>query len=454
VLEPNIEIKNLKERIVGIDVSSVLQAKKQSKLFSKESDGQTVGFGVFLARVSGWLFTKPLYLFSWLLNIILKAEKILLFLRVDTLQLFYWGRGNVFAIFVQAIFLFIFAIVGFMFIVGNTDIRIAKEYGIKSVTPIYAATKKDVIIESGSLTTLLPKALKRLDTADYVVTYADTLEDDTLAAIAEKWDITADSIRWANNFSKKYQPKSGKTIKIPPISGSYYTVQENENLEIIAARNNIDQATVAEVNFLAPPYKLKKGDKILLPGIAPRKPKPKKKVYAQVGFNLKGGGGSYTPPNTGTFLDWPVIGGNGGEVSRCFYGAAHNGIDINPRGTGNANPTLVAAAPGRVTYAGVHCSPGMPYKSVCGGYAWVVEIDHGNGYSTIYGHMQANSVMVRAGQAVERKQPIGKMGATGTVFGNPGTHVHFQVNSSGFLGVSRLRAANPAPLLFKPHGCR
>lgn len=445
------------ENIVGKDISSVLTSKRHSSLFSRDlaKKHYNFGFRLFFAQLLGWFITKPLLAVSWVLNLVISIQKMVLVLRTDTLQLFYWGRGSAFAIFTQAIGLFIILIIGFSLVVGNIGEEIANEYGITSIEHVAASASNDIATESGSLTTALPKELKRLDTVEYTVTYSDTLEENILESLAADWDVSADSIRWANNYNKTFQPKVGTVVKIPPISGSYYTVQKDENLEIISSRFKIDQATLAEVNFLPEPYKLTAGQQILLPGIAPQLPVVAKKIKntkKSTGFNNYGGSnGSYTPPTGPTFLDWPVIGGNGGQISRCY--SVHDGIDVNPLGTGSSNPTVVAAAPGRVTYAGVHCTPGMPYKTVCGGFAWVVEIDHGNGFSTVYGHLQSNTIMVRAGDAVQRKQPIGKMGATGTVFGNPGTHLHFQLNHGGFLGKSGLRPVNPAPYLFNRHGC-
>jgi murein DD-endopeptidase MepM/ murein hydrolase activator NlpD len=446
----------LSDQFIGTDVNSLLHAKKQSMLFSKVSASEDVGVVLFFSQLLGWLVSRILAIFSFFLDIILWVEKALINLREDTLQLFYWGRGNVFALFAQAIGLFVAITVGFAWLVGQglgSTIDAATTTGSDSL--VFATSMEDVVVESGSLTTLLPKELKRIDVEEYVVTYSDTIGGKTLDNIAEKWDITADSIRWANNYSKTYQPKPGTVVKIPPISGSYYTVQPGENLEIISARFKIDQATIAEINFLPEPYTLKSGQQVLLPGIGPQVvvKKVTKKTYTSSFNNSAKNNGEYTPPAGPKFLSWPVA-NNGGSMSRCWLGQYyHDGIDINPLGSGSSNPTIVASAPGRVTYAGVHCTPGMSYRTVCGGYAWVVEIDHGNGFSTMYGHLKANSLMVRAGDAVQRGQAIAKMGATGTVFGNPGTHLHYQLNHGGFLNKSKLRPVNPGPYMINPKFC-
>lgn len=77
------------------------------------------------------------------------------------------------------------------------------------------------------------------------------------------------------------------------------------------------------------------------------------------------------------------------------------------------------------------------------GYGNHVVIDHGNGYATIYGHMQ--SVSVKPGDTVTATQKIGEAGATGNVSSPTAAHIHFEVRefSGGELG----KAVNPESLL-------
>lgn len=117
-------------------------------------------------------------------------------------------------------------------------------------------------------------------------------------------------------------------------------------------------------------------------------------------------------------LRWPAIGAT--SVSspygkRDFGDGWHAGIDIVRPG-GSMGCTVVAAAAGTVTYAGWYNS---------GGYT--VMIDHGNGMTTMYCHMQ-NTLKVRSGQKVARGQAIGNIGATGYV---TGPHLHFEVKING-----------------------
>ncbi len=89
----------------------------------------------------------------------------------------------------------------------------------------------------------------------------------------------------------------------------------------------------------------------------------------------------------------------------------HEGIDIvAPAGT-----PIRAAAAGRVRFTG--------YKS---GYGKLVEIDHGFGYVTVYGHCQ--TIKVSNGQKVTRGDIIATVGRTGSATGN---HLHYAIKVSG-----------------------
>jgi murein DD-endopeptidase MepM/ murein hydrolase activator NlpD len=91
--------------------------------------------------------------------------------------------------------------------------------------------------------------------------------------------------------------------------------------------------------------------------------------------------------------------------------ANHTGIDY----AGAAGSRALAAAKGRVIYA-----------SYNGAYGRVVDIDHGNGFVTRYGHL--SRILVRRGASVARGQPIGIQGSTGRSTGN---HLHFEVRYNG-----------------------
>lgn len=102
-----------------------------------------------------------------------------------------------------------------------------------------------------------------------------------------------------------------------------------------------------------------------------------------------------------------------GERQDPFNGhqAFHKGIDFAaPRGS-----DVVAVAAGVVTFAGEKV-----------GYGTLVEVNHGNGLITRYGHNQ--SVAVGVGHTVARGDTLAYVGSTGR---STGPHVHFEVLKNG-----------------------
>ena len=101
--------------------------------------------------------------------------------------------------------------------------------------------------------------------------------------------------------------------------------------------------------------------------------------------------------------------------------AMHPGIDL----AGSYGTPIYATADGTVLRAGWNS----------GGYGNLVEIDHGRGITTRYGHMSA--ILVSPGQHIVRGQQVGRVGSTGRSTGN---HLHYEVRIDG-------KAVNPIPFM-------
>ncbi len=91
--------------------------------------------------------------------------------------------------------------------------------------------------------------------------------------------------------------------------------------------------------------------------------------------------------------------------------AMHKGVDF----AGKEDSEVISVASGVVTWASERY-----------GYGHLVEINHGNGYTTRYGHN--NALLVSVGDSVEKGQAISLMGSTGR---STGPHVHFEVLKNG-----------------------
>jgi len=128
-------------------------------------------------------------------------------------------------------------------------------------------------------------------------------------------------------------------------------------------------------------------------------------------------------PGSGLPMYRPVAGGwissHFGRRQDPFTGrpAVHRGLDF----AGLDNSAILAVAPGVVTWSGRRQ-----------GYGNVIEIDHGRGWVTRYGHNASN--LVASGDYVKPGQTIALMGRTGRA---TGTHLHFEVLYRG-------RHQNPA----------
>ena len=123
---------------------------------------------------------------------------------------------------------------------------------------------------------------------------------------------------------------------------------------------------------------------------------------------------------------WPV---RSGWVSSYYgkrkdpfhgYSAFHQGIDF----AAGKGTKILSAAAGMVEFAGKR-----------EGYGLMVQIRHGNGYQTRYGH--ASELLVSSGEMVDRGKAIALVGSTGR---STGPHLHFEVLKDG-------KAANPLKFL-------
>jgi murein DD-endopeptidase MepM/ murein hydrolase activator NlpD len=91
--------------------------------------------------------------------------------------------------------------------------------------------------------------------------------------------------------------------------------------------------------------------------------------------------------------------------------ALHPGVDL----VQSYGSEIRSTAAGRVVHAGP-----------MGGYGNMVEIDHGNGLATRYGHM--SEVLVAEGEEVKAGAVVGRIGSTGR---STGPHLHYEVRIDG-----------------------
>ena len=243
---------------------------------------------------------------------------------------------------------------------------------------------------------------------DSVVTYL-VQSGDTVSSIANKFDVSIDTIRWQNGLKSIDAIKPGQKLEIPPVTGIVHKVKRGETIYSIAKKYDVVSQQIINWPFNTyandEVFGLAVGQILMVPdGIKP----------AEVLWDPKRYVAQITPSAgvvsaTGQFV-WPAS----GTISQRYVWY-HQAIDI----ANKAAPTILAADSGTVIAAG--WLDGY-------GYGNRVIIDHGNGFQTLYAHLA--SVSVVAGQTVNRGNAIGRMGATGR---STGIHLHFEVRQGGAL---------------------
>jgi murein DD-endopeptidase MepM/ murein hydrolase activator NlpD len=241
---------------------------------------------------------------------------------------------------------------------------------------------------------------------------------DSVFGIAESFKLKPETVLWANYDVLQDDPhslKPGQVLKIPPTDGIYYQWKENDTLESVA---NEFKATVDDIlNYpgndidLAEP-KIASGSWVMVPG--------GEREFVQWLVPTVASGTSGTSSTSQNACPGGAV-GSGGFVwpadnhflSGNDYWSGHLGIDI----AAGESASVYAADSGVVTMA----QGGYNY-----GYGNVIQIDHGNGYSTVYAHLSV--IGVGLCQSVGAGQWIGGAGNTGN---SQGAHLHFEVRQGG-----------------------
>ena len=264
--------------------------------------------------------------------------------------------------------------------------------------------------------TLIPEGNRQ-----YPIKYT-VQQGDSIFSIAKQFNLKPTSILWANYDLLNDDPTfiaPGWRLSIPPTDGIYYKWKQGDSLEKVAEKYyaNVDEIVSWPSNHMdinAPDaanldyVMIPNGYRELVAWIVPLEFAPRSGVTRVVA----GPGGCEAPASgpygSGAFI-WPV---SNHFLSGFDYTSYHLGIDI---AAAEGTP-IYASDAGTVIYAGWNDT----------GYGYMVEIDHNNGYQTLYGHM--SSLAVSCGGSVYQGQYIGAAGSTGK---STGAHVHFEIRLNG-----------------------
>ncbi len=300
------------------------------------------------------------------------------------------------------------------------DEEIVPLYSFVSYEESDNALERRLVSHTLNADVLLPKKERT-----WIVTYV-VQPGDSIWKIAKKFGLKPETVEWANDLELNPDLlRVGQKLIIPPVDGVVHIVEAGDTLSAIARKYKVKPEDIVayepnglkSVNDPLPENKV-----IIVPnGI---KPFVRPVVQAYSGPIPKGashGTGNFGWPATGrlTSLFGQIV------CSPLLGCVPHKGIDIaNVPGT-----PVVAADSGYVVFAGAD------YRS---GYGKMVIINHGNGFVTLYAHLQ--TVLVRKGQSVAKGQRIGSIGKTGNALGY---HLHFEIRQHG-------RQRNPLGFLPPP----
>jgi murein DD-endopeptidase MepM/ murein hydrolase activator NlpD len=245
---------------------------------------------------------------------------------------------------------------------------------------------------------------------DKVIEY-EVQSGDSLSSIAAKFQINIATILWENNLGIRSYLHPGDKLRILPVSGVTHTIKKGDTIKKIAALYGASTEEIVKFNKLkADGSDLIAGEKILIPNGTKQQ---QRSVVAPRNINqIAAPPSSRQSPTVSGFV-WP----SAARVITQYFTWKHSGLDI---------------AGGNFSTANYAAKAGVVIKSQCGwnsGYGCVVVIDHGGGIQTLYGHN--SRVLVTPGEYVEAGQTIALMGNTGKTRGRTGIHLHFEVRVNG-----------------------
>lgn len=227
-------------------------------------------------------------------------------------------------------------------------------------------------------------------------------EGDTLAAIAKMYDVSTNTIIWANDLDSS-KLKVGDTLIILPITGVQYEIKKGDTLESIAKKFDGDVSEIRRFNGLGLEEKLIPGEFLIIPDGEVKSVTSKKPIVKNKN-PLKSVAASYYIRPVGPNSKW--------RKSQGFHGP-YNGIDI----AASTGTPLLAAAAGKVIR-----SKDAGWN---GGYGKMIIIAHDNGTQTLYAHL--SKAIVGVGERVDQGQTIGLTGSTGR---STGPHLHFEIRGA------------------------
>ena len=267
------------------------------------------------------------------------------------------------------------------------------------------------VLSQGGSAILKPNLTETIDTPkprDSTIVYPVELND-TIFDIAERFNISVNTILWANKLTSRSIIRPGDELRILQSTGVEHAVKSGETVGSIAAKYNVPQEDILEVNKISMIDTIKIGMLLIIPDGRPLYTPPPPKAIARPQETV------FEPDlsdSGASDLFWPT---NCRRITQYFKGWRHTGIDI----ACGMGVNVYAAADGIVERAGGGWN---------GGYGNMIIMRHNDGTKTLYGHLQAGGILVSPGEYIKKGRVIGLMGSSGR---STGPHVHFEIIING-----------------------
>lgn len=257
------------------------------------------------------------------------------------------------------------------------DLKIIQDnfvYGISTPRVLTTQTLGDIFGETQN----------KKEVTDYSVQPGDTID-----SIAAAFNISSNTLLWANDLSRGAALKVGQTLVVPPVSGVIYAVRSGDTISDMAKTYKAKADDIIAFNNLSGEGDIFIGDVLIIPGgTMPSRALPS--VQAQLADN---------------FFIYPAE----GQISQGLH--YYNAVDLaNKCGT-----PIYATAAGTVQRAVSNGGWNL-------GMGNHITVLHSSRIVSYYGHLL--SLFVKPGDRVNVGDRIALMGSTGKA---TGCHVHFQV---------------------------
>jgi len=248
---------------------------------------------------------------------------------------------------------------------------------------------------SGPLGTIADISDEGASLHDQISTYI-VREGDSLSQIAKMFNVSVNTVIWANDIKRGGLIRVGQELVILPITGIQYTVKKGDTLKGIAKKLKGNVGEILEFNELKIKSSLAIGQIITIPNGEYSSPTLTRR-YSKKRFK---GNSAYS----GYYIR-PI---SGGRRTQGVHG--YNGVDLAV----SCGTPIVASASGKVIV-----SKERGWNAGAGKY---VVVKHPNNTQTLYAHMSGTAVS--KGWNVVKGQVIGYIGSSGL---STGCHVHFEI---------------------------